>query len=113
VVVDSLLKLTLKLLHRFESTVEDVGVDGGKISFTFLELADSSGDELISRHRLCEVRDKESGKCDVKRKDRFNAVSHIKGGVSGQLLSHSAIGPECIRGDSWPLRNVAFTSLDN
>jgi len=40
-VFDGLLEGALELLHRLKAVLKDVGVDGGKVVFTLLELARS------------------------------------------------------------------------
>ncbi len=57
-------------------------MDGGKVSFTLLELARTNCEEVGGGEFSGDVGNKEGGKSNIKGKDRFNAMSHEEGGVS-------------------------------
>ena len=80
VVVDCLLVVLLELLDRAEPTLQKFVVDGGKIFRPLLKLTGTSGDELCYRERLSDVWDEEGSEGEIKQKDGFYAMCHIKGG---------------------------------
>ena len=112
-VFDGLLKGMLELLHRLEAALEDVGVNGGKVIFTLLELAGSNGEKVDCVKFRRNVQNKKDGECDVERKDGFNAVGHVEGGVTSCFVGCCMICTEHVRGNGGPFQNVAFTCFDN
>ena len=58
-------------------------MDGGEIFWLLLKLTGMNGDELHCRERLSEVWDKEGSESEIKWKDGFHAVRHIKGRKAG------------------------------
>jgi hypothetical protein len=112
-VTDSLLILVFELLNGCESAAEDIAVDGGKIGIASLELVCAGGDEVGGGKWPSDVRNEECHKGNIKGENGFNTMCHVERGVSSRLLSGCVIGPKCMRGDGWPLRDVTFTSLHN
>jgi len=57
-------------------------VNGGKVSFSLLELVCADGKQIDCVKLWGDVWDEEGGECDVKWEDWFDAMSHIEGGVA-------------------------------
>jgi hypothetical protein len=77
--MDGGLVLLLEMLNRGEPTLQHVGVHGCKVLRLLLELTSASGDELGCQEGLSEIRDEESAEGEIKWKDRFHSIHHIKG----------------------------------
>jgi len=109
---DGVLVLLLELADGGEARLEDVVVNGVEVFFVHLELASAGGDEVSGVERFSEVGDEERSESDVKRKKGLDPVHHVKGGVASRPVNGCAVGPEDMWRMSWPLRSVAFASLD-
>ncbi len=80
VVLDGLLVVLLELLDRGEPTCQNFVMDSGEVFRLLLQLMGTSGDELHCREGLSEVWNKEGSESEIKWKDGFHAMCHIKGG---------------------------------
>jgi hypothetical protein len=92
-----------ELLNGCGLAVEDIAVDGSKISIASLELVGAGSNEVSGGKWLSDVRNKECHKGNIEGENGFNTVCHVERGVSSQLLSGCMISPKCMRGNSWPL----------
>jgi hypothetical protein len=92
--------------------LENVVVDGGEVFFVHLELVGPGGNELSGGERMCEIGDEKCHKSDVKRKEGFNTMSHVKGRVAGRPADGGTVSPKDMRSAGRPLGDIAFTSLD-
>ena len=58
-------------------------MDGSKVSQAFLKLAGMDGKKVLGQEQLVDVRYKKGSLYDVKRKNWFHTMCHVKGREAG------------------------------
>jgi hypothetical protein len=61
---------------------ENIGMNGGEIGFTLLKLACIDCKEVTGKELGGDIGHKEGGKGNIKWKDRFDAIGHVKGDIA-------------------------------
>ena len=82
-VVDGVLEGVLKLFDGGEVALEDASMDGGKVIFASLELTGADSKEFVGGKWLGKIWHEESGKGNVERENRLDAMGHVEGDVAG------------------------------
>ena len=81
---------------------ENVVMDVVEVSLTHLKLMGTGGEKVSSEEQLAKVRDKESGKHEIKRKDRFDTISDVERGVTSGFANSCTVSPKDKGHQRWP-----------
>ena len=73
-----------------------------------MQLARSDGKEFDCGEWRTEVRNEERGESEIKRKNGFDTVSHVKRGIASGSVGGGTISPEDERSERRPFRDVVF-----